>query len=440
MSSGKPYRITYFTAGAAGMYCGSCMHDNTLARALMQLGCDVQLLPLYTPIRTDETSVAADQIFFGGINMYLQQKYAFFRMLPPWLDRWINASWLIRWATSRGIQTQAESLGALAVSVLQGEEGHQKKEVLRLINWLETQPIPDIFIFTNMLVAGCLPLLKRKFKRPVIVTLQGDDIFLNELPAEYRLQALAEIKKLHVHIDGYFTNSHFYADYMADLLAAPREKFHVIPLGIDTHDFVPLQPEQKNATQLTLGYLARLAPEKGLHVLIDAFIFIHKQLHFQNLRLRIAGWLGKQHIPYVQEQKQKLVAANLTEYVDWVGEVTRSEKTKFLASLDLLSVPTVYCEPKGLFVLEAFAMGIPVIVPQHGTFPELLAEIPAGLLFPPNNAAALAQSIVELLSDKARLEQFSQIGREKVTMLRNATAMAQATLQTCKQLSDNVRL
>ena len=61
-------RITYLTAGAAGMYCGSCMHDNTLAQSLTDRGYPTILVPTYTPIRTDEKEVSVDQVFFGGIN------------------------------------------------------------------------------------------------------------------------------------------------------------------------------------------------------------------------------------------------------------------------------------------------------------------------------------------------------------------------------------
>src|SRR5262245_63942440 len=99
-----PLKIAYLTAGAAGMICGSCLNDNTLARALMELGHDVQLVPLYTPIRVDEEDVSGDRIFYGGINMYLQQKSRLFRWLPKWLDGWLDQKWLIEWAAGRSIK------------------------------------------------------------------------------------------------------------------------------------------------------------------------------------------------------------------------------------------------------------------------------------------------------------------------------------------------
>jgi len=75
-------RIAIITAGAAGMYCGACLHDNTLAAALQKMGHDVALVPLYTPIRTDEEDVSIHRVFYGAISIYLEQKSSMFRRLP----------------------------------------------------------------------------------------------------------------------------------------------------------------------------------------------------------------------------------------------------------------------------------------------------------------------------------------------------------------------
>src|SRR5205085_1566780 len=98
--------IAYITAGAAGMYCGSCMHDNTLVAALQALGHDALLIPTYTPIRTDETDVSTNRVFFGGINVYLQQKYALFRHTPWLLDRLLDARNLLRWVSRLAVKTR----------------------------------------------------------------------------------------------------------------------------------------------------------------------------------------------------------------------------------------------------------------------------------------------------------------------------------------------
>jgi hypothetical protein len=65
------------------MYCGSCLHDNTLAAALMAKGHEVALMPTYTPTRTDEKDVSMDRVFYGAVNVFLEQKSSVFRHLPP---------------------------------------------------------------------------------------------------------------------------------------------------------------------------------------------------------------------------------------------------------------------------------------------------------------------------------------------------------------------
>src|SRR3972149_3165394 len=116
-------KIVYLAAGAAEMYCGSCLHDNTLAAALLELGHDVLLMPTYTPIRTDERDVSQKRLFFGGINVYLQQKSALFRHTPWWLDRVLDRPGLIKLATKLGPGVDAARLGDLTVSMLEGAHG-----------------------------------------------------------------------------------------------------------------------------------------------------------------------------------------------------------------------------------------------------------------------------------------------------------------------------
>src|SRR5438270_9443131 len=146
-------RITYITAGAAGMYCGSCMRDNTLVAALARLGHDALLVPTYTPIRTDEEDVSQPRVFLGGINVYLQQKLSLFRHTPWFLDRLLDAPRLLRWVSRFAVRTQAQDLGDLTVSMLQGEHGRQRKEVAKLVRWLEKDVRPDLINLTNGLLS-----------------------------------------------------------------------------------------------------------------------------------------------------------------------------------------------------------------------------------------------------------------------------------------------
>ena len=166
-------RIISITAGAGGMYCGSCIRDNTLAKSLRQLGHDVLLVPLYTPPRTDEPSISEHRVFFGGISVYLEQYSRLFRGTPWLLDRLWEAPWLLRAVSQRGVQTQPEQLGELTVSVLEGRHGHQRKEVDKLVHWLRSEPRPDVIDISNSMLISLAPALKASLGCAVCCTLQG---------------------------------------------------------------------------------------------------------------------------------------------------------------------------------------------------------------------------------------------------------------------------
>jgi len=164
---------------------------------------------------------------------------------------------------------------------------------------------------------------------------------------------------------------------MGALLNIPENKLHVIPLGIDTADFKNKNRVDKPIDEFVLGYLARMAPEKGLHRLIDAFIAIADVPEAKHVTLKLAGWMGAQHETFWEEQKAKLSRAGLDNRWEYLGSIDRAEKVSFLSSIDLFCVPTTYTEPKGLFLLEAIAAGTQYVQPDHGAFPEIHRRLQA---------------------------------------------------------------
>lgn len=429
-----PKRVVYLTAGAGGMFCGSCLNDNSLARGLTALGVDVQLVPTYTPITTDEEDVSIDKIFFGGINVYLQQKFPWLGYVPPAFDRILNSPRLIRWATKKDVQADPDLLGAMTVSMLKGSAGYQRKEVRRLMDFL-VEANPQIVNFTNTLIAGCAPEIRRRLNIPVVVTLQGDDIFLDYIPERYRAECLRQIRELGDSIDAYVVHSQYYADYMSERLGIPASRIDVVKLGIDASEFVvsaPEDPASESDRRKQVGYLARLTPEKGLHVMVDAFIRLREKR--DDVDLRIAGWVGTEHKSFAEEQFQRLRAAGLAESFSYSGVVNRAEKLAFLRSLDVFSVPTTYREPKGRFALEAMACGIPLVLPQHGAFPELIADSKCGVLVRPGDAEHLAAELHALLDDPERCRQLGEAGRRAVNEQHSAKAMAQQTISLYSRL------
>jgi len=423
----SPVKVIYLTAGAAGMYCGSCMRDNSLTVALRELGCETLLMPTYTPIRTDEESVAEDRVFFGGINVFLEQKFSLFRKLPSVLDRWLSNPKLIGKLANRSVKIKAAELGELTLSMLRGEHGNQAKEVEKLVEWLETEK-PDLINLTNLLIGGFIPTLKRHLDCPVIVTLQGDDLFLGQLEEPHRSEALTEIKKLAKQVDAFVVNSRFYAEEMAALLDQPLEKFHIVPLGADTKDLLEAPAATHDGRTKNVGYFARICPEKGFDQLVDAFIALKKMPNMEETKLKVAGWLGANDEDFFKTQLRRIKNAGLEDDFHHAGSPDREEKLTFLRSLDVFTVPTTYKEPKGLYVIEALAAGVPVVQPDHGHFPELLARTGGGTLFPPGDSEKLAAEIAKLLEDTSKRRALASEGRRNAASMASATRMAEETL------------
>ena len=425
-------RVAYLTAGAAGMYCGSCMHDNTLARALIPRGVDCLLVPTYTPIRTDEQDISDSQVFFGGINIFLEQKLPLWGRLPGWLTHWLDRPGLLRMATKNTAGASPALLGSLTVSMLRGMQGRQRSEVTRLCSWLDSHVSPDVVVLSNFLIGGCIPELKRRVGSKIVVTLQGDDIFLDYLPEKYRSTAIDLMHNLANDVDAFIVNSKFYGAKMSKLLGIPMDKMHVIPLGIDTKPFqsdgfLPRQSLRSSGQPLRVGYLARLDPAKGLHRLVDAMLELHQFSDADGcpLELHVAGWLGKQHERYAEEQWSRLIAGGFEGRFFYHGSPDHEGKLQFLKQVDLFCVPTQYEECKGLFVLEAMAAGVPVIAPGHGVFPEMIGSEPVGILVPPGDAGRLAAAIVELASDAEGCQAMASGGRQFVLQERSIERMAE---------------
>jgi glycosyltransferase involved in cell wall biosynthesis len=235
------------------------------------------------------------------------------------------------------------------------------------------------------------------------------------LPPKYREQALVELRRLARQVDLFIVHSQSYGLRMQAMLGFSDEQWAVNPLSIDTTDFLSLEVQRLGPLRPpTVGYLARLAPEKGLHLLVDAFIALHERPGMENARLEIAGWLGQQHESYWQEQLRKLHHAGLDNYCNYVGSVDRAGKMRFLEGLDVLCVPTTYLEPKGLFVLEALAAGVPYVQPAHGAFPELHSRLGGGHLFDPESPSELSQRLGEVLSNLPAARELGQLGRQAV--------------------------
>jgi glycosyltransferase involved in cell wall biosynthesis len=406
------------------MFCGSCLRDNALAAALLARGHDVVLTPVYTPTRTDERNVSRAQVFFGGISVFLEQQVPLFRRTPRVFDRLWDAPWVIRLASKRQIKVDPNSLGEMTVSMLRGERGFQAKEIAKLLQWLRTEPRFDVINLPYALLLGLAEPLRRELKAPICCTLQGEDLFLDGLGADYRRESLSLIRAAMAHVDAFLPVSEYYRDFMTGYLGIPRERMRLVPLGINM-DGYGVRPALRKPP-FTIGYLARIAPEKGLHALVEGYRALRERTKGEPARLVAAGYLPPEHQPYLEEIRGKMREWGLDAEFEYRGEVDRAQKAAFLQSLDVFSVPTTYAEPKGMFLLEAMASGLPVVQPRRGAFPEMVSKTGGGVIVEPDNPTALAEAFLDLWRNPDRAVALGRAGAAGVRQHYDVGRMAEA--------------
>ena len=405
-------RIVQITPGAGGMFCGNCFRDNALVAALRKMGHETLMVPLYLPMRLeDEDQSAGTPVFFGGLNVYLQEKSSLFRTAPKWLHDLLASPALLKWAAGRSAKTRTGDLGDLTISMLRGEEGNQSRELDELLAWLKQQPRPDVICLSNALLIGMVRRLKSTLRAPVIVFLQGEDTFLDALPEPARAQAWEVLSARAAEADLFIAPSRYFAELMQQRLELPAERVLVIHNGINLEGF---SPATSPPDPPVLGYFARMCPEKGLDQLVDAFIHLRQRATVPNLRLRVGGGCGPSDEPFVNSLRTKLRRAKLEQDTEFHPNVSRAAKLEFLRSLSVFSVPAVYGEAFGLYVIEAMAAGVPVVQPRHAAFPELIEATEGGLICDPGDPKALATGIENLLRDSILRGSFADKARKSV--------------------------
>lgn len=427
----KWMRIIQLTPGTGSFYCGTCLRDNALTAELRRQGHEARMVPMYLPPILDEAStVDGEPLFYGGVNVYLQQKSILFRKLPRAVDKLFDSPKILQMAARRAGSTSARDLGDLTVSTLRGEEGNQVKELNRLVEWLAGEK-PDVVILSNALLVGLARRIKQVTGAAVVCTLQGEDSFLDSFPDPDRQRAWETLSERAKDCDAFIAVSHYYGNVMRERAQLPADRVRVVYNGIllDGYAPAPAPPSQP-----TLGYLARMCPPKGLHILIEAYIILRQRNRVPNLKLRVGGSMTKADEQFVNQLRQRLTSAGVTDNVEFLPNLSRDEKIAFLQSLSVLSVPATYGESFGLYLIEAWAAGVPVVQPRHAAFPELVELTGGGVLCEPNDPQALAAAIEELLCNPEAAQTMGARGRQAVLEKFSMERMAEGALQVLSQV------
>jgi len=418
-------KIVQITAGAGGRICGSCLHDNALVRSLRERGCDAILVPAYVPTTTDEENVAERRIVCGGVNVWLQEHVPLFRHTPWWLDRLFDARGLLAWLSSRTGATKAADLGSLTVSTLAGEAGNQRKEVEKLARWLAAEVKPDVVHLSNALLVGLARRVKEATGAKVVCSLSGEDIFIEQIPEPHYGRVRRLLRERSADIDRFVALNGAFAKFMGDYLGVPAERIAVVPHGVDLTGFPVAPPDlgirrSGRGGRRVIGSLARLCPEKGLDQLVRALAILAVT---HDVGLVAAGATSPAEAAYLGMCRRLAEELGVAGRFTWLGQVDRAGKLRLLETCDVFAMPTAHPEAKGLSVIEAMAAGVPVVAPDHGAFPELLAS-GAGLFHAPNDPADLARALRTVLDDPAKAAALGAAGHACVRERHTFATMA----------------
>jgi glycosyltransferase involved in cell wall biosynthesis len=263
----------------------------------------------------------------------------------------------------------------------------------------------------NSLLISMAAPLRAALGRPICCTLQGEELFLESLADPYRREAIDLIRRQVTDVDLFVAVSEYSARFMREYLQIPERRMAVVPLGISLTGYTP---RPRVGDGFVVGYFARVAPEKGLHVLADAFVTLCERTGDPHLRFAAAGYLAPVHRPYLDAIRERLDRARLADRFTYHGEVERDQKLAFLKTLDVMSVPATYDEPKGLSLLEAMASGVPVVQPRRGAFTEIVERTGGGILVEPDDVVALAEGLHAIWQDRDRGQRLGEAGARGV--------------------------
>src|SRR5205807_7698866 len=193
-------------------------------------------------------------------------------------------------------------------------------------------------------------------------------------------------------------------------LPAWRGRGAVVPNGIDAALFSRARSaDAPLRSPLRLLYAGRVERRKGVHIAIEALAAVNTA--GCSSRLTIAGWSHEGYATALQRQAEELGVAGL---IDWLGVLPRDRMPDLYHDHDVLLFPTIWAEPFGLVPLEAMAASCRVVASGTGGSGDFLRDGDNCLLTPPEDATAVAGSVLRLVGDATLVARLRRDGERTV--------------------------
>ena len=406
-------KIMHIIPGSGGsFYCGNCLRDSKYVEALRKSDHQVVKLPMYLPLFADEHDLSREiPVFYGAISIYFKQLFPLFRKAPAWVDRLLNSKPMLKLASRFAGSTRAKGLEEMTVSMLLGEEGQQKDELQRMVDWIVAHCDPDVIHLSNALLLGLAHQLNERIQVPVICSLQDEDVWVDVMKPSARESVWKLMSRKAEHVGAFIAVSDYYAGVMKEKMDIPREKLKSVHIGVDPADYTFRPVSEKKRS---IGYVSRMCHQNGMDILVDAYILLKQKKGFGDVQLVLTGGSTGDDRKFLHDIKKKIRDHGLQDQVDFHEEFEEEGLRRFQEKVSVVSVPVRNGEAFGIYLLECMVSGVPVVQPALGAFPEIVGLTGGGVVYEPNTPETLSGSLEKLLSDPDELDRLSRKGKEGV--------------------------
>lgn len=185
-----------------------------------------------------------------------------------------------------------------------------------------------------------------------------------------------------------------------------KQKFYLVYNGIDTEKFDKYEYVKKDKDKFIIGYAGRIADNKGIDILLKAFVILTKK--YNNIYLQLAG----NDDGYLKEVQQFINDNKLQNRVKYLGCLKDMEL--FYKKLDIFVLPSVVREAFGLSICEAMYCGVPVITTDSGAQSEIIENGVNGYIIKSNNSEILAKKIINIYKKDVNISDVIVKAKENV--------------------------
>jgi glycosyltransferase involved in cell wall biosynthesis len=378
---------------------------------MKQLNHTVIKIPMYLPLFSDEHDLAEVPVFYGAVNLYLKQMSSLFRKSPKWFQRMLDSKAMLKLASGMSGSTDPTGLENMTISMLLGEDGKQREELDKLADWIAEHADADIIHLSNALLLGLAAKLKERTGAKVICSLQDEDVWVDAMNEQHRKEVWDLMAAKAKDVDRFVAVSDFYAKVSIDRMGLNPDTISTIHLGVDPDDY-QFKPAEKKPRHI--GYISRTNFENGFDIIVDAFIQLKQKPDMNDVKLIVTGGSTGTDKKFLKSVWKKLKLNNLVEQVEFMESFEGQARQDFFDKVSMISVPVRNGEAFGIYLTEAMASGVPVVQPNLGAFPEIVAKSKGGLIYQKNTPEDLAAGLSRLIENKEELKQLSTNARTSI--------------------------